>query len=130
MNYWIPQHWDSAKGRLALLGDAVHPMTFRTHISLSLLSVRFGGFALTGVGVERGQGLNHCIADVAMLIEAIDPEAPDLEEAIDKYQEEMVPRAGDEVKLSVKNTTMLVSKVLKIMLKETSETFAYYAYRI
>ena len=43
MNYWIPQHWDSAKGRLALLGDAVHPMTFRTHISLSLLSVRFGG---------------------------------------------------------------------------------------
>ena len=82
------------------------------------------------MGVERGQGLNHCIADVAMLIEAIDPEAPDLEEAIDKYQEEMVPRAGDEVKLSVKNTTMLVSKVLKIMLKETSETFAYYAYRI
>jgi 2-polyprenyl-6-methoxyphenol hydroxylase-like FAD-dependent oxidoreductase len=41
MNYWVPQRWDSAKGRLALLGDAVHPMTFRTHISLSP-SLRFG----------------------------------------------------------------------------------------
>ena len=80
--------------------------------------------------VERGQGLNHCIADVATLIDAIDPEAPDLEEAIAKYQEEMLPRAGDEVKLSVKNTTMLVSNVLRIMITEMFETCAYYVQRI
>lgn len=39
MNYWVPQHWDSAKGRLALLGDAVHPMTFRTYTIISVLFV-------------------------------------------------------------------------------------------
>lgn len=76
--------------------------------------------------VERGQGLNHCIADVATLIDAINSEAPNLEEAIVTYQDEMVLRAGDEVKLSVKNTTMLVSKLLSIISTKICEICAYY----
>ncbi len=85
---------------------------FVRFFSLSFSLFQFGS-ALTSVDLERGQGLNHCIADVATLIEAIDPNTPNMEETIAKYQEEMVPRASDEVKLSVKNTTMLVSNPFK-----------------
>lgn len=80
------------------------------------------------INVERGQGLNHCIADVATLTEAINSEAPNMEEAIAKYQEEMVPRAGDEVKLSVKNTIMLVSKSSLVTSAEIYKTYTYYSH--
>ena len=77
--------------------------------------------------IERGQGLNHCIADVATLVDVINLDASNMEEAIDEYQDEMIPRAGDEVKLPVKNATMSVSKLLRIMSAKTRVKFAYYA---
>lgn len=58
---------------------------------------------------ERGQGLNHCIADVANFVKGLKalPKPADLAKVIEAYQSEMIERAGDEVKLSLKNTYML-----------------------
>lgn len=87
LSYWVPDPWDTQKGRVLLAGDAAHPMTF-----------------------QRGQGLNHGIADarslVAKLKDAVDGKTS-VEEAAALYQEEMVERAGDEVKTSKENTEML-----------------------
>lgn len=30
LSYWIPEQWDSHNGTVTLVGDAAHPMTFRT----------------------------------------------------------------------------------------------------
>ncbi|KUJ11661.1 FAD/NAD(P)-binding domain-containing protein [Mollisia scopiformis] len=80
----LPDHqWDTRNGRVTLAGDAAHPMTY-----------------------QRGQGLNHSITDAGKLVEAITTEAK-LATAIEKYEAEMKTRAGEEVKLSVLNTTML-----------------------
>ncbi|ETN43407.1 uncharacterized protein HMPREF1541_02566 [Cyphellophora europaea CBS 101466] len=87
LSYWVPTPWDTQNGRVLLAGDAAHPMTF-----------------------QRGQGLNHGIADarsfVAKLKEAVDGKMT-VEQAAAEYQEEMVERAGDEVKTSKENTEML-----------------------
>ena len=52
MNHWDPREeghrWDNHGGRVTLAGDAAHPMTF-----------------------QRGQGLNHAIADAARRCEGI-----------------------------------------------------------
>lgn len=37
LSYWIPVHWDNRNGRITLVGDAAHPMTFRQSCSLPLL---------------------------------------------------------------------------------------------
>lgn len=49
---------------------------------------------------HRGQALNHCIADVAKLIEgltAVKEERMSLREALRGYEMEMIPRAAQEV---------------------------------
>lgn len=87
MAYWIPQSWDSRNGRVILAGDAAHPMTF-----------------------QRGQGLNHGIADAASLtnlLKTVKNGQTTQQDAVNEYIEEMVTRAGEECKLSVKNTDML-----------------------
>lgn len=61
-------------------------------------------------GVDRGQGLNHCICDITYLIDAIQRvRAGDasFSEAITAYDEEIVPRGREEVKCSVENGFML-----------------------
>jgi 2-polyprenyl-6-methoxyphenol hydroxylase-like FAD-dependent oxidoreductase len=87
LSYWVPEPWDTKGGRVLLAGDAAHPMTF-----------------------QRGQGLNHGIADarslVAKMKDAVDGKIT-VEEATSAYQKEMVDRAGEEVRLSTENTEML-----------------------
>lgn len=87
LSYWIPEHWDNKGGRITLIGDAAHPMTF-----------------------QRGQGLNHGIADVSVLGKTLSAAAKGemtAREAVDKYMGEMIERAGDEVRLSKVNTEMV-----------------------
>ncbi|TVY89983.1 FAD-dependent monooxygenase [Lachnellula willkommii] len=80
----LPEHtWDTRNGRVTLAGDAAHPMTF-----------------------QRGQGLNHSMADAGKLVEALTSE-PNQSLAIHNYESEMKDRAGEEVRSSVANTTML-----------------------
>ena len=55
---------------------------------------------------ERGQGLNHSISDAGKLVNLIKSEK-DFKTAIAKYEDEMKARAGEEVRISVMNTTML-----------------------
>ena len=58
---------------------------------------------------QRGQGLNHGIADathLTKLMAAVRDGSKTQEAAIEEYVQEMVPRAGDEVKISMVNTEM------------------------
>jgi len=87
MAYWEPIKWDSRGGRVILAGDAAHPMTF-----------------------QRGQGLNHGIADAAnltQLLRSVKEGAKTQGAAIDEYVDELVERAGEEVRSSIVNTEML-----------------------
>lgn len=80
-------HWDNHGGRVTMAGDAAHSMTY-----------------------QRGQGLNHSITDAAKLAEAVKQFASGKAtqaDAISSYEEEMVARAGGEVRLSTVNTRML-----------------------
>ena len=87
LSYLVPATWDTRGGRVRLTGDAGHPVTF-----------------------QRGQGLNHGIADARnftnKLVEVVAGKIS-LEEAASSYQKEMIERAGDEVRASKMNTEML-----------------------
>ncbi|KAI9701416.1 MAG: hypothetical protein M1820_006507 [Bogoriella megaspora] len=87
MSYWMPIPWDTHGGRIVLAGDAAHPMTF-----------------------QRGQGMNHGIADASNLTKLVKAAAAGeigWKEGIEAYQDEMIDRAGDEVATSKMNTEML-----------------------
>ncbi|KAF2457404.1 monooxygenase [Lineolata rhizophorae] len=94
MSYWEPRPWDTKGGRVLLAGDAAHPMTF-----------------------QRGQGMNHGIADATSLVKKLTAAAKASEtsaaaaaaaaDAVAAYMAEMVDRAGDEVRTSWENTQML-----------------------
>ena len=83
-----PDHgWDSRGGRVTLAGDAAHTMTY-----------------------QRGQGLNHSVTDAAKLLAAVQSVLRGdvaQDEAVAKYEEEMIARAGEEVRMSTNNTLML-----------------------
>jgi len=102
LSYWQPQPWDDKGGRITLVGDAAHPMTFRA----SFCPFSF----LVLIKVERGQGMNHGIADAKVLTEqftAAKDGKQTVAEALDNYQKEMLARAGEEVAMSIVNTEML-----------------------
>ena len=96
LNHWDPgaegHRWDNRGGRVTLAGDAAHPMTF-----------------------QRGQGLNHAIADAVALRDGIvgawkvgrGCQDEERTEMMERYKDDMVRRAGEEVRLSAKNTQML-----------------------
>ncbi|KAH7310064.1 hypothetical protein BKA65DRAFT_169434 [Rhexocercosporidium sp. MPI-PUGE-AT-0058] len=88
LTVWDPSlaehHWENKNGRVTLTGDAAHPMTY-----------------------QRGQGLNHSITDAGRLVGSLTSAALSQASAIEKYEAEMKARAGEEVRLSVMNTTML-----------------------
>ncbi|KAI4222190.1 MAG: hypothetical protein L6R36_006336 [Xanthoria steineri] len=87
ISYWITKPWDNYQGRLTLTGDAAHPMP-----------------------PYRGQGLNHCIADVSSLMGHIKQAAQGegtWQSALSSYEEELVPRGSEEVKCSIENGIML-----------------------
>ncbi|KKZ65395.1 hypothetical protein EMCG_08775 [[Emmonsia] crescens] len=79
--------WGNLGGRVTLAGDSAHTMTY-----------------------QRGQGLNHSLTDAAGLCEAIkkfNSKMSTQGAAISLYEEEMIHRAGGEVRLSTTNTEML-----------------------
>lgn len=79
--------WDNHGGRVTMAGDAAHAMTY-----------------------QRGQGLNHSVTDAAKLTEAVQQFVSGKTtraEAISSYEEEMIARAGGEVRLSTMNTNMV-----------------------
>lgn len=79
--------WDNHDGRATMAGDAAHAMTY-----------------------QRGQGLNHSITDAAKLADAIQSFMSgkvSRADAIATYEQEMIARAGGEVRLSTVNTGML-----------------------
>lgn len=82
-----PASNSSLSGRVALVGDAGHAMSF-----------------------HRGQGMNHGINDAitlcAELAEAVAGQK-DVHEAIRSYEMEMIARAGEEVRISRMNTEMM-----------------------
>lgn len=78
---------DVFKGKVAILGDAAHAMTF-----------------------HRGQGMNHGIADAVKMVqvlESVHKGEKVLAEAVKEYEDEMIVRAGEEVKVSKMNTEMM-----------------------
>ena len=88
---WDPaEHpWDNHGGRVTLAGDAAHTMTY-----------------------QRGQGLNHSLTDADKLAEIISSfvASDDIaaqQSAVATYEKEMIARAGEEVRVSTKNTRML-----------------------
>ncbi|KAI5924734.1 hypothetical protein F4810DRAFT_709309 [Camillea tinctor] len=84
----LPEHgWDNHGGRVTLVGDAAHPMTY-----------------------QRGQGLNHALADAGKLVELLAQQhdgASSQADLIHAYETEMRARAGEEVRQSEMNTAML-----------------------
>ena len=104
ISYWITEPWDNHKGRLTLMGDAAHPMP-PCKYCLNSFSIQ-----PLMLSIDRGQGLNHCIADVFSLVaqakQAINGETT-WNSAISRYEEELVPRGSEEVKCSIENGIML-----------------------
>jgi 2-polyprenyl-6-methoxyphenol hydroxylase-like FAD-dependent oxidoreductase len=85
--YWKTIEFDNKAGRATLAGDAAHPMT-----------------------PQRGQGLNHAICDVANLVSALNKAQKgelSLNDAVSKYDTEMIKRGGDEVQAALVNTKMV-----------------------
>ena len=91
LRQWDPSElehqWDNRNGRVTIAGDAAHPMTF-----------------------QRGQGLNHAIKDALEVFKAIESfwnggefGIQERKEALKTYEEEMIPRGGEEVRMSEKN---------------------------
>ena len=59
---------------------------------------------------DRGQGLNHCIRDVAYFLEAMQAwkiSEQSLQEVIQRFESEMIARGQEEVTCSVENGYML-----------------------
>ncbi|EGD85013.1 hypothetical protein H112_08736 [Trichophyton rubrum D6] len=80
-------YWNNHGGRVTLAGDAAHAMTY-----------------------QRGQGLNHSVTDAAKLVNAVTDAVSGLSSqatSISAYEDEMIARAGTEVRLSTVNTEML-----------------------
>lgn len=44
LSYWLPIPWDDRNGRITLAGDAAHPMTFRTFLLPSIMSLYLFAF--------------------------------------------------------------------------------------
>ena len=89
ISVWEPKAVGEAEyvGRVVLVGDAAHAMSF-----------------------HRGQGLNHGINDAVTLCRELADAAvgaKTVRDAVLSYEQEMVGRAGEEVRISKANTEMM-----------------------
>jgi 2-polyprenyl-6-methoxyphenol hydroxylase-like FAD-dependent oxidoreductase len=78
--------WDNHRGLITMVGDAVHAMTY-----------------------QRGQGLNHSITDASKLRDAIVKinKGQDRQKTVTEFEDEMIERAGKEVRDGTANTMLL-----------------------
>ncbi|KAI4125379.1 MAG: hypothetical protein LQ347_005395 [Umbilicaria vellea] len=83
--YWVTIPWNNHGGRITLAGDAAHPQA-----------------------PHRGQGLNHCICDVANFVDAVKKASGSttLQQAISAYDDELVQRGSKEVQISYQQAKM------------------------
>jgi 2-polyprenyl-6-methoxyphenol hydroxylase-like FAD-dependent oxidoreductase len=109
VSYWITTAWDNHGGTITLAGDAAHPLPPRK------LADIFSRTLLTMA--DRGQGLNHCIADAKNFVQAmvdVKEGRTAVAEAVSAYDAELVKRGSDEVETSRKNA-LLVHNFEKFM---------------
>lgn len=62
------------------------------------------------MNTDRGQGLNHAVADAARYVgalQAVNTGASSLSEAISSYDKDIIARGGEEVRVSKINTEMV-----------------------
>ncbi|KAF2827803.1 FAD/NAD(P)-binding domain-containing protein [Ophiobolus disseminans] len=112
ISYWITRQWENRSGRLTLVGDAAHPMPPCEYLAQFLHSIPqyLDRESLLKYSTDRGQGLNHCIADLHSLAAQIKLAHSGIAtwaEAIGGYEAELVPRGAEEVKCSIENGIML-----------------------
>ena len=125
IQYWVTIPWDNHNGRVTLAGDAAHAMT----PCMDFPSLFFHEFSVAENWTDRGQGLNHCICDVAKLVDALvgAPEKIPLGDVISEYESEMIPRCKAEVESSKENALMvhnweklMESAIMKVGAAKTS----------
>ncbi|KAI4289356.1 MAG: hypothetical protein L6R35_001383 [Caloplaca aegaea] len=88
---WPTERWDNRNGRVTLVGDAAHPMTYRKN-------------------VDRGQGLNNGILDAAYICRALNTHCQDgkpITEALAVYEKEVQERGRAAVVESGRNSVMV-----------------------
>ncbi|KAI4119072.1 MAG: hypothetical protein LQ345_000947 [Seirophora villosa] len=84
---WPTEPWDNRNGRVTLVGDAAHPMTY-----------------------HRGQGLNNAILDAAFICRALNTHCQNgkpITEALGVYEKEMQERGRAAVIDSSRNSLMV-----------------------
>ncbi|KAI4146508.1 MAG: hypothetical protein LQ341_002060 [Variospora aurantia] len=84
---WPTERWDNRNGRVTLVGDAAHPMTY-----------------------HRGQGLNNGILDAAYICRALNRHCQDgkpITEALAVYEKEVQERGRAAVIESGRNSVMV-----------------------
>ncbi|KAL8714642.1 MAG: hypothetical protein Q9220_001591 [cf. Caloplaca sp. 1 TL-2023] len=95
LRQWDPsqpgRQWDNQDGLITLAGDSAHPMTF-----------------------QRGQGLNHALKDAYEMCKTVEGfwksgsfSTEERKAAITAYEQEMIPRGGEEVRLSEANSVAM-----------------------
>lgn len=103
---WPTVAWDNRKGRVTLVGDAAHPMTYRKIVFESSTMAD-----ILTVASDRGQGLNNAIHDAAYLgraLEGVCHNGESVSEVIENYDKEVVERGHEAVISSGQNSMMLV----------------------
>lgn len=109
--YWPTQPWPEhlARGRVTLLGDAMHALVPRKRHFLTSTN-RDRAYANT-VHIERGQGMNNAILDVVDFMKEVDIEesrtVTAIEAAIKRYEVKVWKRGVEVVAESLENGMMV-----------------------
>ena len=102
LSYWVTEPWENHDGTVTLVGDAAHPMTFRSS------STTFHVHDYSDYPIDRGQGLNNAIHDVANLARQIKDKGAKphsaLVSALAAYEQEMWQRGKEAVITSNENS--------------------------